>query len=288
MKLKTVSSLLVIVSSAQAYLPILRTGLPTLMRKLVTMPQAATSPARSNALHQAVARSGASPLSGSTDDGDKQSNEHIVKAHAGDPLRASTGIRPSLHPTTINAISEALLIRSSPSLSASTPIDVAGEVEPLEVAMAAGTLAAGAIEKRHKSCEGDDENVFTTEEGQTLAGRVVGVVMRLRELEQTLAFKVNSAAWVTKYREHGTFGVLSGECDAIGNGEGNEDLESVLAQRLKDDPLFRMCRAECLLALFIHTVEVPQLEKLGQQLADGSKIDFIDSDRMDVLLSDAS
>lgn len=35
-----------------------------------------------------------------------------TKKKKGDSLRSTTGIRPSLHPTTINCIAEALLLRS--------------------------------------------------------------------------------------------------------------------------------------------------------------------------------
>jgi hypothetical protein len=46
-----------------------------------------------------------------------------------------------------------------------------------------------------------------------------------------------------------------------------------------------MSRAESLLALFIHTVEQPTLAKMGEQVSDNSKIDFIDADQLEVLLS---
>jgi hypothetical protein len=45
-----------------------------------------------------------------------------------DPLRASTGIRPSLHPTTINAIAEALRLRALEDPN--TPLVVGEEDTP--------------------------------------------------------------------------------------------------------------------------------------------------------------
>mmetsp|Transcript_16080 Transcript_16080/g.25066 ORF Transcript_16080/g.25066 Transcript_16080/m.25066 type:complete len:162 (-) Transcript_16080:166-651(-) len=118
----------------------------------------------------------------------------------------------------------------------------------------------------------------TEEEKQVIAGRVLGVVMRLKELEQSLVEKVSQTKWVVKYGEHETFGVLATEGDIA--VEGRYEL---LDERLNIDPLFRMNRAECLLALFIESVEKPQLAKAEASVSDGSKVDFIDEDRLEVL-----
>ena len=213
----------------------------------------------------------------------------------GDQLRASTGIRPSLHPTTINAISEALLLRHS-SKNSKGPIDaynLKDDEQPLSVALTAGALASDLLEKRKTSCEadGDTDSIPTAEECQTVAGRVVGVVMRMRELEQQLAAKVNTAKWVAKYSEHGSFGVLKSECKRVAAEEASDkieidaNIEKELTDRIRDDPLFRMCRAECLLAVFLQTVEVPKLLEVGESVAGGSAVDFLDEDRKEVLLS---
>ena len=214
----------------------------------------------------------------------------------GDQLRASTGIRPSLHPTTINAISEALLLRHS-SKNSKGPIDaynLKDDEQPLSVALTAGALASDLLEKRKTSCEadGDTASIPTAEECQTVAGRVVGVVMRMRELEQALAARVNTAAWVAKYGEHGSFGVLKSECKRVAASEELPEtieiepkIEKELTDRVRDDPLFRMCRAECLLAIFLQTVEVPKLLEVGETVAGGSTVDFLDEDRKEVVLS---
>ena len=214
----------------------------------------------------------------------------------GDQLRASTGIRPSLHPTTINAISEALLLRHS-SKNTKGPIDaynLKDDEQPLSVALTAGALASDLLEKRKTSCEadGDTASIPTAEECQTVAGRVVGVVMRMRELEQALAARVNTAAWVAKYGEHGSFGVLKSECKRVAASEELPEtieiepkIEKELTDRVRDDPLFRMCRAECLLAIFLQTVEVPKLLEVGETVAGGSTVDFLDEDRKEVVLS---
>ncbi len=188
----------------------------------------------------------------------------------GDRFRETTGIRPSLHPTTINAIAEALKIRE---LNDTTmPVRVNADTKPLDVAVTAGKIAANAIERRQAS-SGKDNMQFTPEECHTVAGRVLGVIMRLNELERILFERVSSATWVQNYNAWDSFGV---------SGLQSDDVNT----RIKNDPLFRMNRSECLLALFLKIVEAPQLAKVGQSVPDKSVIDFLDSERMEVLLAD--
>lgn len=187
----------------------------------------------------------------------------------GDPLRAATGIRPSLHPLTINAIATVLQKRNQKE--SKLRVDETG-VEALEVALVAGKIATEAIQKRQSQSEEDDMQL-TPEEGQTVAGRIVGVTMRLPELEKMLREKCDNAAWIAKYGEWTTFGVL----------EDESNIEAV-GKQIKMDPLFAMNRAECLLALFLAKVEQPELEGKGAGVPDNSRIDFLDSDRQEVLL----
>ena len=197
----------------------------------------------------------------------------------GDPLRAATGIRPSLHPLTINALSTILQRRRAKNNDA--PLDVnAPKVEALQVALAAGQVASEALQKRQDQSVEDDMQL-TPDEGQTVAGRIVGVTMRLPELEALLVEKCLAAPWIAKYQEWSTFGVLEEEC------VGDRDAEAVTAavdKRVQSDPLFALCRAECLLALFLSTVEQPELAAKNATVPDQSRIDFLDSDRREVLL----
>jgi hypothetical protein len=189
----------------------------------------------------------------------------------GDPIRAATGIRPSLHPTTINAIAEALRLRAIDDPD--TPLVVGENVEPLHVALSAGKIAAIAIEKRQVYST-TDGMTLTPEEGQTIAGRVVGVIMRLESLEQELQSRVLEVDWVHKYGEFSMFGVLP--------SEGAGEADSSIQEKIKTDPLFSLSRAECLLALFLNTVEAPQMSKIGQSVPGGSLVDFLDEDRQQV------
>lgn len=178
--------------------------------------------------------------------------------------------------------------------SAEIAIDTANEqCEPLQIAITAGGIAFNAIEQRKSAAETDDTtDVFTMEEANAISGRVVGVVMRMRELESVLRGRVINAEWVRKYGEEESFGCLMSECLHVEESEEltsstlvlNDELEKQLAETIKMNPLFRMNRAECLLALFLDMVERPKLEMLGESVAGGSKIDFIDADRLEVLL----
>ena len=154
---------------------------------------------------------------------------------------------------------------------------VTDTVEPLMVMVTAGQFASDAIQKRQESSE-EDGMLLTQGEEQTLAGRVMGVIMRLDDLEDELADRTSGVSWVGQYDEWGSFGVLEGE-----TSENDDKLEDVHAKIL-DDPLFCMNRAECLLAIFLQNVEIPQLAKLKETVPDGSKIDFLDEDRREVVL----
>ena len=217
-------------------------------------------------------------------------NEDSSSTTKGDSIRSKTGIRPSLHPTEINCIAEALMLRSSSSQE--VDIDIANTTtEPLQVAITAGSIAMNAIDKRN-SDKDDTSEKFTMEESQTISGRVVGVVMRMRELEELLVQKVKGVGWVKRYGEEESFGVLRSECSSSSNegedGTNNnkEELDKKVAETIKLNPLFRMNRAECLLCLFLDTVEKPKLQMLGEDVAGGSEVDFIDADRLEVLRTD--
>jgi hypothetical protein len=199
-----------------------------------------------------------------------EEEQNIKNSTVGDPLRAATNIRPSLHPTTINAISEALKQRAFGNKD--LPLRISETVKPFDVALTAGKIAATAITKRRDASK-QDGMILYPEEEQAIAGRVMGVIMRMDDLELTLMEKVEKVEWVAKYNEWSAFGVLQSDKD-----EG-------LDQKIKDDPLFCMNRAECLLALFVQIIEIPSLEKASMTVPDESKIDFLDEDRLKVLLS---
>jgi len=126
--------------------------------------------------------------------------------------------------------------------------------------------------------------------------------MRWKMLEDFLVERVRGTKWVMKYGEENSFGLIKEECANYGNndnsGEGDGDCSDddgdssgdgettvdTMKERVRMDPLLRMCRAECLYALFLKEVEMPSMEKAGLIAVDsGSGIDFLDGDRLEVL-----
>ena len=240
-------------------------------------------------------------ISAANDSSSGNSNaEESKKKVIGDPLREDNGVRPSIHPTAINAIVDALKARAIQSIKGGDDEDdddamhfrVTETVEPLTVMLTAGQFASDAIQKRQESSEADGMLMNQGEE-QTVAGRIMGVIMRLDTLEEELAERVPSVEWIGKYDEWGSFGVLSDEHKkklARGDDGGHygNDALAVIHAKILEDPLFCMNRAECLLALFLREVEIPQLERLSDTVPDGSKIDFLDQDRLEVVVGSES
>mmetsp|Transcript_24758 Transcript_24758/g.58126 ORF Transcript_24758/g.58126 Transcript_24758/m.58126 type:complete len:319 (+) Transcript_24758:242-1198(+) len=211
------------------------------------------------------------------------------KKKIGDPLREDNGVRPSIHPAAINAIAEALKARAFQSVKATKEVSDSDEmmhfrvtdtVEPLMVMVTAGQFASDAIQKRQESSE-EDGMLLTQGEEQTLAGRIMGVIMRFDDLEAELAERTAEAGWVGQYNEWGNFGVVEGEHETTGEGD---DAFGKVQEKILDDPLFCLNRAECLLAIFLQEVEIPQLKKVNETVPDGSQIDFLDQDRREVVL----
>merc|ERR1712176_193408 len=95
-------------------------------------------------------------------------------------------------------------------------------VEPLMVMVTAGQFASDAIQKRQESSD-QDGMLLTQGEEQTLAGRVMGVIMRLDALEAELSERTSGVDWVAKYDEWGSFGVLEDEQNMDDNDSSDDD-----------------------------------------------------------------
>jgi len=189
----------------------------------------------------------------------------------GDKLREATGIRPSLHPVTINAIAEALKIRAQNNTRAPLRLITEG-TEFWEIQYQAGKIAENAVIKRQKSSD-KDGMTLTEEEAQTVGGRIVGVIMRLDDLEWELHHRVTQTAWVGKYDEWSNFGTLQ-----------DESCIKTLDEMILNDPLFAMNRAERLLALFLLNLEGPGMKAAGEFVPGGSDVDFLEEDHYTIML----
>ena len=218
----------------------------------------------------------------------------------GDRVRAATGIRPSLHPVTINALATYLTeqlrvvaadrdtvrvaadpshppLDSHSSTASNNDSFSSAPLTPLQVALHAGRVAAEALHQRRITSK-TDGTAFTEQEESTVAGRIVGVAVRLDRLEERLRELCTQTPWIAKYNEWDAFGILPHETSNDSSSANN------IAHRLRTDPLWTVCRAECLLALYLHEVEGPELLQKNLTVPGGTTVNFLDSDRLDVLL----
>jgi hypothetical protein len=157
---------------------------------------------------------------------------------------------------------------------------------PLDLAVGAIRVAVATLQTRQETSAADGM-VLQIEEQQTVTGRVVGVTMRLGTLENDLERCCDTTGWVAKYNEWDRFGVSPpAAAIAAATGGGDDDnyrRNTETATKLASDGLFRLNRAECLLALFLHRVEQPELAKKSVSVPDNSTIDFLDADRLEAL-----
>jgi hypothetical protein len=205
-------------------------------------------------------------------------NKRILLQIKGDPYRDANNVRPSLHPITINILSQALKLRATAN-SRSNSTTAGKEENPLEIVVQVSALAATAMAQRQSTSK-MDQMTLTVEEQQTVAGRVVGVMVRIQELQQLLYKRCSAVPWIAKYKEWHSFGLVQPpDLEPLVSPQDSNNFEELL-----QDPLLLLNRAECLLALFIHSVEIPELQRKNCTVPDQSIIDFLDEDRRQVLL----
>lgn len=241
-------------------------------------------------------------LYSSSSDSDSDKNRPIRR---GDALREASGRRPSLHPLTINTVAELLKLRartssnrtSNNSFHLDTNTTIPLEPEPLQVALQASRVAAEALSRRQETSRQDGMQLTALEQ-QTVAGRIVGVALRWSVLEAALIAQCRQATWIARYGDYDSFGILATELHADDDNNNDErnctstastsDIRRRIAvhERIQQDPMFGLNRAECLLALFLHQVEAPELKRKNMTVPDNSVVDFLDADRKTVLLGE--
>ena len=173
--------------------------------------------------------------------------------------------RPSLHPITIDAIEEAFRLRAQNSTT--SPLRLINDsMEWFEVQYSVVKFAERFMEKyiKDKSTTSHD---WTEEELQTIGGRIVGVLMRLDDLEwewnhrvttSSLMHDVESTLWKT------TFGLHPDNIE--------QNCIQTLDTALSEEEDFARVRAERMLGLFLLNVEGPFVE---DAMPGGSYPDFI-------------
>jgi hypothetical protein len=121
----------------------------------------------------------------------------------------------------------------------------------------------------------DDEFQWTAEELQMKGGRIVGVLMRLDDLEWEWNNRVctssladtESSTMIPHRLWKSTLGLHPNNVKQI--------CTLTLAKVLLTEKDFARARAERMLALFLMNIEAPGLEASGQEMPGGSYPDFI-------------
>jgi len=193
--------------------------------------------------------------------------------------------RPSLHPITIDAIEDAFRLRAQNSTTSPLRL-IDGNMEWFEVQYSIVKFADRFLEKYAKvssssksnNNESEDEFRLTEEELQTIGGRIVGVLMRLDDLEWEWNHRITTSSLA--------------EADAntwkttIGLHPENveQNCFRTIDEALMEEKDFARTRAERMLALFLLNIEGPGLEASGNRVPGGSHPDFMEYDALQLEL----
>jgi hypothetical protein len=184
--------------------------------------------------------------------------------------------RPSLHPITIDAIEEAFRLRSQ-NMSTSPLRLIDAQTEWCDVHYSIIKFADRFLEKyTNQGSKGKTSYEFqwTEEELQTIGGRIVGVLMRLDDLEWEWNNRVctSSLAGPDSLIPHHLWKSTLG----LHPGNIEQNCTLTLDTALSTEKDFARARAERMLALFLTNIEAPGLEASGQEVTGGSHPNFIE------------
>mmetsp|Transcript_10411 Transcript_10411/g.22042 ORF Transcript_10411/g.22042 Transcript_10411/m.22042 type:complete len:552 (-) Transcript_10411:3799-5454(-) len=189
--------------------------------------------------------------------------------------------RPSLHPITIDAIEDALRLRAQNSTTSPLRI-IDAQMEWFEVQYSIMKFADRFMEKYTKAAASkseNDESPWTEEELQTIGGRIVGVLMRLDDLEWEWNHRISTSSladpdspsmvpydlWKT------TLGLHAPHPEAV-----EQTCFRTVDASLSEEKEFARTRAERMLALFLMNIEGPGFEASGNEVPGGSTPEFIE------------
>jgi len=195
-----------------------------------------------------------------------------------------------LHPPTLHAISQGLLIRAQNISNMPLRFIEDGTMEPWEVTLTAGKIAQRCGEEFQKKTFGDSTlGEKEAEEMQVISGRIVAVLTRLEELEEELLKRCSRGHDIITQKSFGepgllfSLGVAENELKAWQTEENSLDAAAAAidAACLFDEKL-RDNRARSLLAMFLYELEGPGL-RLNNVVLPCMDVDFLSKDEWDVL-----
>ena len=214
-------------------------------------------------------------LFGSMDDIDthgKKADDETTDAAIAETLKDEevdankTPTRPSLHPITIDAIEEAFRLRAQNMTT--SPLRIINEqTEWFEVQYSAVKFADRFLEKTVS-------HQYTEEEVQTIGGRIVGVLMRLDDLEWEWWNRATKDRYIKTIPNNlwkSTLGLHPGGVE--------QSCFLTLDEALSKEDDFARVRAERMLGLFLMNIEGPGLEAAGESVPGGSHPDFIEDEK---------
>ena len=186
--------------------------------------------------------------------------------------------RPSLHPITIDAIEEALRLRAQ-NMTTSPLRIINAQTEWFEVQYSAVKFSDRFMEKfQSKSSKAAETGDFqwTEEELQTMGGRIVGVLMRLDDLE----WEWNHRVRTSPLGQLDSPSMIPYEQWKTTLGLHPDNVEQVcfrtVDMAILEEKEFARARAERMVALFLLNIEGPAIKASGNKFPGGSEVDFID------------
>eukprot|EP00984_Skeletonema_dohrnii_P004045 scaffold1391_cov84-Skeletonema_dohrnii-CCMP3373.AAC.4 len=191
----------------------------------------------------------------------------------------------SLHPITIDAIEEAFRFRAQ-NVTTSPLRLLDSNMEWFEVQYSIMKFADRFLEKYTKeSKKKNKEPTWTEEELQTIGGRIVGVLVRLDDLEWEWNHRVSTSTLgqpessdMIPYNQWKS--ILGLHPDNV-----EQRCTKTLDMALLEEKDFARARAERMLALFLLCVEGPAMKASGNRSPDDSEVDFIqDSTQLNLMM----
>ena len=187
-------------------------------------------------------------------------------------VEKETPLSSSLHHVVIDAIEEALKLRAQ-NVTTSPLRLLDSNMEWFEVQYSVIKFAERFLEKRIKEKRIDPN--LTEEEQQTIGGRIVGILMRLDDLEWEWNHRVETSI----FNESTSPDMIPQDQwkSILGLHPGNveQSCTKTLDKALLEDRDFARKRAEIMLALFLLNIEGPAMKASENNAPDGSKVDFV-------------